>query len=101
MSITGILFITIMLFQIIYGSISLKGNTRLSFFHVSILTISSNIVMSIIELIFISNEFDKNSLRCGTPFLSYFLFAIVSCIFLISIAGIQLVIRYLAKWPEN
>ena len=91
--VTGVI---ILLFQIVYGSMALRGKTAINFSKITVTTIILNTTIFIIGFIILSNYLRERKIRCLIPLEAYMLFALFSFIILIVVIAAQATIKYLA-----
>lgn len=94
MSLGFILLLSPILFQLLYGSIALSGNARISFKVVCLVSIIAEIIFSVMGYINVSNELDRTHFRCGMPLMAFLIVTVFIGMILVTIIGIQLLVRY-------
>jgi len=92
-----ILFFAVIIFQIFYGNIVLRGNKRISLFGLLSINIVLNSIISIVGFVLLSNELQERNIRCGLPLVGYMMLVVLSFIVLLLIIGIQLLVKYINR----
>lgn len=92
----GLLFL-ILLFQLIIGSFTLKSQISQRFRNTCILSFIGLLLFSYIGFSLVSNELIDKNIRCGMPLVGYMFYIVVTAITLVTIMGVQGLIRLIIQ----